>query len=579
MFVGGTENTESTAFVRRTQKALARQRYTCVAPDAAAEAVFCDIVEQATNTSFGDDHGLSPKVRTLRDWKRAVPIRSYSDYDRYLQQLLRGESAILTQDAPYALLRTSGTSGQPKIVPTTRRWRSRYRSPALYAQWGLYFEHLAMRELNEDSVLDLSWTPAIPTEYRGEFPIYSITQRPLPRSLDDWCPPWQDASWFSGADRAAAGTHSAYRLLRRLAGREVKLVVSVNPSKITSLAECLNDHSETLIRDLHDGTALGEPATAVRPNPDLARRLDRVRQAHGRLRLTDIWPQLSLRVCWNSGGAALYQPWLDRIAPGTKQVPFSCTGTEGIVTIPVDDHPTAGPLAIDQGIFEFVPWDDLEDGSPLPADVETLDHRELKIGCRYRLVMSQANGLYRYDVGDAYEVVGKVGYLPRLEFLGRTGFNSSFTGEKLTDTDVYTAVCRALKVEPQDCPIFTCVPMWGEPPSYVLVVELSTQTRAIDEHELAVRVDQALQRLNVEYGDKRSSGRLAQTAVMVLREGSFSAIMDRRIATGASPAQIKHQWLQKDAALLTELGKLFPHAVTSVAARRGARAYRDERAS
>ncbi|MEU6115110.1 GH3 auxin-responsive promoter family protein [Streptomyces sp. NPDC047117] len=550
-------------FVRRTLRALERRRGDCAAPTDAINRTFQDIVHQATGTQFAKDHGLSPRVRSLGEWKRTVPIRDYRGFEGYLEQLVSGRQGVLTKGRPYALLRTSGTSGRPKTVPTTRHWRSKYRGAALYSQWGLYFERIGLREITRDCVLDLSWTPTVPTVHRGALPLYNITQRPVPSGFEDWSPPWQDASWFSGPENPETAGDGSYGLLRRLAGRGVRMIVSVNPSKMTSLADCLNTRADLLVRDIHDGTVHGSSAADAPADRGLARRLDAARRKRGSLLLTDLWPRLSLRVCWNSGSAALYQPWLDRIAPGTAQLPFSCTGTEGIVTIPVDGHASAGPLAVDQGIFEFASWDDLDDGAPLAADAPTLEAHELETGGRYRLVMSQANGLYRYDVGDVYEVAGWYGRTPRLEFLGRAGFQSSFTGEKLTDSDIHAAVCRALRVEPSDCPLFTCVPVWGEPPRYQIVVELPTRTGHAGATHLAARLDHALRQVNIEYAEKRRSGRIARTEVTVLGAGAFTTLANRRVASGASPAQLKHQWLQKDSSLLSEIRSLFPHAAST----------------
>ncbi|ADG78164.1 GH3 auxin-responsive promoter OS=Tsukamurella paurometabola (strain ATCC 8368 / DSM / CCUG 35730/ CIP 100753 / JCM 10117 / KCTC 9821 / NBRC 16120 / NCIMB 702349 / NCTC 13040) OX=521096 GN=Tpau_1542 PE=4 SV=1 [Tsukamurella paurometabola] len=122
--------TGSTDFLTRTSTALAMQRANCMDPAGAQQQVLADILDQATETSFGVDHALS-SVRTLADWRAAVPVRSYDDFRPYLQRAQAGERRVLTTCDPYAFLKTSGTSGAPKLVPTTRHWRANYRGPAL----------------------------------------------------------------------------------------------------------------------------------------------------------------------------------------------------------------------------------------------------------------------------------------------------------------------------------------------------------------------------------------------------------------------------------------------------------------
>ncbi|MDT3398601.1 GH3 auxin-responsive promoter family protein [Streptomyces sp. B1866] len=532
-------------FLARTRDALERQRKTCARPEEAAQGVFADIVEEAVDTAFGRDHGLR-WVRTRREWQAAVPIRTYDGLAPYVDRQLAGEHRVLTADDPYAFLRTSGTTGRAKYVPTTGHWRRAYRGPALYAQWGLYFEKLGTERLAAGQVLDLSWEPGPVRRREQGFPVYGISERPLPEDAEDWNPPWRSADWFGRDPAAATLVEQLHTKLLRLAGGDVRLIVSVNPSKIVLLAETLSEHGERLIRELHDGRAPG-------PARRLAAVLDR---AGGRPLLTDLWPGLRLLVCWNSASAALYRPWLSRLAPGVATLPFSTTGTEGIVTLPVDEHPSAGPLAVNQGDFEFVPWRDLDDGSPLPADSPTLGYDELEPGADYRLVMSQANGLYRYDVGDVYRMVDRVGATPRLEFLGRAGFQCSFTGEKVTESDVHAAVTEVLGWTWATHPDFTGIPVWGTPPYYVIAVEWTDAHDAVGPGEAARRIDGMLQDVNVEYADKRRSGRLLPLRVLPLVPGAFRTVLERRFHDGVAGAQIKHHWLQKDASFLTTLREL-----------------------
>jgi hypothetical protein len=538
-------------FLYRTQSALAMQRKICAQPEQAAERVFGDILAVSRDTGFGHEHGLA-QVRTRQEWRHAVPIRSYDELVPYVDRQLSGERHVLTSDDPCAFLRTSGSTGRPKLVPTTDHWRRTYRGPALYAQWGLYFEQMGTERLTGDEVLDLSWEPGPARHHLHGFPVYSITERPVSDDPEDWNPPWRSRSWFTRDTEASTMAGLLYRKLLRLADHDLRLIVSVNPSKIVLLAETLKENGEGLIRDLHDGCGTGGAA-----DPALARRVAEAFDcAEGEPLLTDLWPRLSLLVCWNSASAALYRPWLSRLAPGAATLPFSTTGTEGIVTLPVDDHPSAGPLAVGQGHFEFVPWQDLDDGSPLPADSPTLGYDELEPGTDYRLVMSQANGLYRYDVGDVYRAVGAVGATPRLEFLARAGFQSSFTGEKLTESDVHTAVLQVLSSESADHPHFSGIPVWDAPPRYVVAIEWADAYDTLNVQETARRIDAALQEVNVEYADKRRSARLQSLQILPLVPGAFRTIAERRFRQGTAGAQIKHHWLQKDSAFLGTLREL-----------------------
>ncbi|GAA0628757.1 GH3 auxin-responsive promoter family protein [Kutzneria viridogrisea] len=541
----------SDSFLSRARTALERQRAVCREPGDLPERVFKDILGQAEGTYFGKKHDLA-RVRGLSDWKKAVPIRCYPALRPYIDKLLDGDSNVLTRSEPYALLKTSGSSGKPKLIPTTRHWRNAYRGRALYAQWGLYFEHIGFDRARDTAVLDLSWERSTSSQSEGGYPSYSISQRPAAVSSTDWVPSWYEESWFQGVDGEDYKS-GLYRKLRLLAGSDVRIIVALNPSKIVGLAEQLAERGEDLISDIRNGTLAGR-ATHVDRDRDLAARLDRSRQANGgTLRLRDLWPNLSLVVSWNSASAALYRPWLEEVTPGIPKLPFSATGTEGIVTIPVDEHISAGPLAIDLGLYEFAPVGQREEGTDLEPDAETLDYRDVEVGGTYNIVMSQANGLYRYDLGDRYTVVDRVGGVPRLEFAGRTGFGSSFTGEKLTEEDVYNAVRLSLGEHWRGRPLFSLVPVWATPPGYTLAIEWP-QDCPLSAPEFAAAVERQLQQLNIEYAEKRRTDRLTPITVLPLRPGAFGVVEERRRLEGASPAQLKHHWIQRNGDLLRYLG-------------------------
>ncbi|MCC3768878.1 GH3 auxin-responsive promoter family protein [Streptomyces sp. UNOC14_S4] len=534
------------AFLDRARTALERQRAICAAPQEHSDRVFKDILDQAEGTYFGKKHGLSA-VRTLADWKKAVPVRCYPAFEPYIQKLLDGDSNVLTRSDPYAFLKTSGSSGKPKLIPTTRHWRNLYRGRALYAQWGLYFESIGYERSRGAAVLDLSWERTASIDPVGDFPSYSISQRPASVSSVDWTPPWYEEDWFQGVEDEDYKT-GLYRKLRLLASSDVRIVVALNPSKIVGLAEQLAERSGDLIADLRHGTLDGLPCGD--PDPARAAGLEAARRANGGgLRIADLWPDLSLVVSWNSASAALYRPWLEEVTPGVPKLPFSATGTEGIVTIPVDAHDSAGPLAIDLGLYEFVPADDRDDDADLEPDVETVGYRDLDVGRTYNVVMSQANGLYRYDLGDRYTVVDRVGEVPRMAFAGRSGFGSSFTGEKLTEEDVHNAVRLGLGDDWRFRPLFTCIPVWNTPPGYTLAIEWPEELASTPER-FAERVEAQLQRLNIEYAEKRRTERLTPMRVLAVRPGTFAAIDQRRQREGASPAQLKHYWIQRNGDLL-----------------------------
>ncbi len=523
----------------------------CRNPRHAQDRVLNDILAGNRLTGFGRQHDFS-KIRTIDDYRRAVPISTYDKLAPWIHRVIAGERDALTGDAPYMFLKTSGTTGPSKAILQTRDWRLNYRSPAIYAQWATYAKYHPYIFSHSHSVMDLSWEREEPRQTLGALPYQAITHRPHALDGGDWMPPWYDDPWFSYIGNDIGYLDRIYSRLRHFIGHDLRCIVSVNPSTILALKNHLASNTARLIRDVRDGTLFGE--RLFRPDPELASSLEE-RVGDGPARPRDIWPNLNLLVCWRSASAALYGKQLVAGFPDAELLPFSTTGTEGVVTIPVDRHPVAGVLAVNQGIYEFVPCDDPSE-SEVPDDADTVLPSDLELGRTYHLIMTQANGLYRYMTGDLYRVVGTFAQTPRLEFVGRAGRTSSFTGEKLTESQVSEAVERSLNSLGLADKTFTCCPVWGEPPHYTFVIEPDRQWPDDRIAVLETTLDRQLGQVNSEYNGKRDSGRLGPASLVVALPGTFQRYWDMQVCQGVSGSQVKHHWLQGDSRIIDNMKNL-----------------------
>ena len=85
--------------------------------------------------------------------------------------------------------------------------------------------------------------------------------------------------------------------------------------------------------------------------------------------------------------------------------------------------------------------------------------------------LTTAGGLYRYNIHDLVRCVGFHGKAPVVEFLNKGAHFSSLTGEKLSEHQVVAAVEAAQAGLGLRLRSFLLLPIWGDPPSYGLLVE------------------------------------------------------------------------------------------------------------
>jgi hypothetical protein len=359
-----------------------------------------------------------------------------------------------------------------------------------------------------------------------------------------------------------------YLMILRLAlvQPDITYVQTANTSTFTVLANLLNDHWDLLVDSVEHGGfhrwnelspgVQQRLVSRLEPQSGRAselRALSAIRSRNTtteqkRLRLSDIFPQVQAVGCWKSGSAGIFLKRLYDEFPDTVQIrDVGYIASEMHGTTPLDGDGTAALPTYDRVYFEFVPratWD----GTPRHA-VETLGLHELELGEQYYVIVTTSDGLLRYDMNDILEVVGYFGDLPRLQFVQKGSGVTNITGEKVSEYQVVRGVNR-LESEQHIRAVFFLMLADENEGRYHLYYQPTEEYRCQVEHFLrgyAGEMDRFLCDLNIEYADKRKSGRLKPLKISALNANAFKAFRSDWIAGGRREAQFKivalqHRW-------------------------------------
>jgi hypothetical protein len=346
-----------------------------------------------------------------------------------------------------------------------------------------------------------------------------------------------------------------YTILRlALADPWVGMTITANPGTLLQMVEFASARAESLIRDIRNGgiSAVDLPAAQVRDlknclRPDIQRaaQLRQIMDRHGTLRPRECWPMLQALGVWCGGSAAAYIPRLKHVFDGITIRDHGLHASEGRMTLPLQDESSSGLLEIQTHFFEFLPVAEAASSSPV-----VLEAHELQAGADYFILLTTSSGLYRYNIHDVVRCTGFYGTTPLLEFRHKGAHISSITGEKLSESQVVEGVNAAVREHGVDLKLFTLTPQWGEPPGYILYLQCDTVAPECDSgwrNPFAAAVDDQLSRGNVEYREKRESGRLSRVRVEVLPpEQWHSFTTARQSRSGGSLEQYKHPCLLPD---------------------------------
>ncbi len=518
------------------RKLVERFRAGLADPRAAQEERLQVLLRLTRGTRYGDRHKLD-RVKSLEDWRSALPLATHGALLPWLDRVAAGERDVLTRERVTMLLETSGTTGRPKHLPVTPTWaRSVGEAQAMWVL-SMVRDHEAVTKGRALTMV----SPAAHARSPGGLPIGSNTGRMHRRQ------PWYVKLRYPVPTSVYALKPDRlkwYTLLRFALQADIASITTANPSTVLLLCRRLLEWREPLSRDLAAGTLRHGPAAGLSrwTRRTLELRL-RKQTPPTDWRPAKLWP-LALVNCWKGGPAGYFVQRLPEALGAAVPVrEVGITASEGTFAIPLGDDWPGGVLWPLGHLMEFIG----DDGRPRWL-------WELEQGERVRLVLSGENGLLRYDLRDTLEVVGRCLNTPVMRFVGKTGRWLNATGEKVTEAQVALALRDAAAATGLAPVGFTVRIDWAGVPRFELAAEGVPEAAA---DRLARAFDEALQQGNIEYEAKRSSERIDPAAARVLPPGTYARWRAARVAAGAPDGQVKDPVIAVDD---TEWGRILAAA-------------------
>jgi hypothetical protein len=272
---------------------------------------------------------------------------------------------------------TSGSTGEPKLIPITETARNNHRVLTRLWYYRAFMDH--PRCLSGKLLGIIS--PAIGGKTPGGIPFGAAS------GLIYQCSPrWLQNSFVAPYEVSQIKDFEAkYYVIMRLAlAHEISFFGTPNPSTILRLVESADRFKDEIIKDIRDGTIAGRwnLPTAIRDqlvsglskNAARARQLEDFATQNGKLRPQEYWPQLELIGCWKGGTVGIRLKEFDRwFAAGTPVRDLGYMASEAQTTLPVSDVRSAGILAIDANFYEFIPEGEISSANPTTLTCAELD--------------------------------------------------------------------------------------------------------------------------------------------------------------------------------------------------------------
>ena len=490
-----------------------------------------DILRQNKDTSFGSKHNFS-SIHTYKDFKDAIAINKYEDLRSYINEQEQTREPCLNSQQPVMYAQTSGTTGEPKNIPILNATIEIYKcSQSLFS----YTQYSFDTEVYSGNILaiispDIEGTLSTGTPYGA---ISGLIYKSMPALLRrGYLLPFEI---FSVTDYDIK-----YYLICAFAlkSKNITLIATPNPSTILRLKDIIDTNFENLLLDIESGNLSCmngiDPKRRARinskfkPNPLRASQLRELKKQKGSLIISDIWPNLKLISTWTSGNCRTLLPAL-QVQLNSKsfigEVGYMSSEFRGTINLDIRNETQVPTL--NENFFEFVERD--EWGSENP---NFLMLHEIEPGKEYYIFVTTQNGLYRYFINDIIQVTGKYNNTPTIQFIQKGDGVISLTGEKLYEDQVNKAVLKVIKNYDLRIKFYVMVG-YSEELKYRLYIQHPFKSA------YAREVEEEISSLNIEYMEKRKSGRLKPLEVACVEKRTVEEFKKYNLDKGQREGQFK----------------------------------------
>lgn len=438
---------------------------------------FEKLLENGRLTAFGRDHGLH-MVRTMEDFKKAVPVRTYEEFKPYIDRLRDGEQEVLWPGKVKWFAKSSGTTAdRSKYIPVTKE---------------------ALEDCHYACGKDL---------------------------LALYCYAYPEARLYSGKHLVMGGSSKISELggdaytgdLSAIIIQNLPLWVELKRTPTRDIA--LMDNWEEKIEKLATST-IHEDVSIVAGVPSWTLVLfKRILEMTGKDNIRDVWPNLEL---FMHGGVSFkpYRAQFEELVrgPGMHYME-TYNASEGFFGL--QDRLDADDmlLMLDYGIFyEFMPLEELGKAHP-----HTLQLNEVEINTNYALVISTNGGLWRYLVGDTIRFTSRDPY--RIQVSGRTKLFINAFGEELIIDNAEEAMGAACSATGALVTDYTAGPVYMDTDkegSHEWLIEF--EQAPADRAQFVLVLDDKLKELNSDYEAKRTANlSLGAPIIHEVPSGTFYA--------------------------------------------------------
>ena len=502
-------------------------------PNKVQKKLLQDILRNNASSQYGKKYQFS-RITNIREYQKNIPISEYDQIKDFIQNQEQTHSVICSKAFMYN--QTSGTTGEPKYIPITKESITDLKHAQQISAWHNYN---SCPEAYQGKLLGIV-SPAIEGHLDSGTP-YGAASGHIYNTMPDIARKKYvlPSELFSIENY----THKYYILTRiALEEESITFMGTANPSTFHKIEETIKTNVDSLIKDLNNGTCkyLGELEPSLRTQIEKFIKTNKQRaasllqlQQQGSISLSSLWPHLKLITTWTKGSCGIaLSSLLQNQNHHIDVCELGYLASEMRGSIVIDPKNGTEILNTQSVFFEFCERDKWEQG-----ETKLLTLNEIEKNLEYYIFITTKTGLYRYNMNDIIKVTGYYNNTPTIQFQQKGKGVTNITGEKLYESQILSAMQEIEQELSLDFNFYQAVAD-EEAQQYIIYVEPQKE-KSISSETLSILLDQTIQKLNIEYMNKRKSGRLKPIEVKLLKQGTYETFKETRLKDGVREGQFK----------------------------------------
>lgn len=398
----------------------------CSNPKEIQNKFLMNLIKFNVDCEYGRKHNFC-NIKSVEDYKQNVPIIEYSDIEDMLYRQINDNTLHLLsiENIGYAF-ETSGTTGRPKIIPTTKNSIQRFDKYTVDYMNGMIIDKFGVDPFYKKTI-NLSTCPPLISKNK-----YHITDASMMRFLPFWentvCIPKEACYGWDKLDNLYLQSRFA------LEYENPSIFYAVYINTFCSFIDYINNNYKMIIEDIRNGrinNSINMPNEyrnkynrILIPNPKRADELEEIMSSGvENVDFSKVWPSLKLFVVSGSGSMKeLTQSLINKHFGNISTYIRGIIASEGCLTVPIETDSFDCIPVLDANYYEFLEYEGQTDKIFLIS--------ELEVGKKYEMIITNYSGLYRYRTHDVFEIKGIYKKTPKLEFVARENVILNIYSEK-----------------------------------------------------------------------------------------------------------------------------------------------------